>query len=123
MAVDPLRPSEFCSLERQLVERMAMRKKRNVEMEPMQALKLALLAYVEQADPVPELFSARLAEAVVEVSQGLGTGPAQAVASDLQLDWDLACAHPGFVTWLRNAATTRNDGRPTGRRGDVGNPG
>jgi hypothetical protein len=119
MAAEPLKPAEFCSLERKLVERMAMRKKRNVEMEPMQALKLALLEYVEQADPDPELFSARLAEGVLEVSHGLGTGPAQAVASDLQMDWDLACAHPGFVSWLRSSATTRNDGRPPGRRGDV----
>ena len=101
--IAPLRPAEFCALERQLVSTMAMRKKRNVEMEPMQALKLQLLEHIEAADPAPSLFTAALGEAVVEVSQGLGTGPAQAVASDLQMDWDLACTSPGFVMWLRNA--------------------
>jgi hypothetical protein len=83
---------------------MAMRKKRNLKMEPVQELKLRLLAHVEAADPEPRLFNAALAEAVLAVSQGLGTGPAQAVASDLQMDWDLACASQGFVAWLRQAA-------------------
>lgn len=102
--VGPLRPAEFCALERQLVAAMAMRKKRNVKMAPVQQLKVALLEYIETADPDPPLFSAALAEAVVAVTQGPGTGPAQAVASDLQMDWNLACASPGFVAWLRNAA-------------------
>ncbi len=103
-SVAPLRPAEFCALERQLVAGMAMRKKRNVKMGPVQQLKLELLEHVETADPDPSLFSATLAEAVVAVSHGLGTGPAQAVASDLQMDWNLACASPGFVAWLRQAA-------------------
>jgi hypothetical protein len=102
-----LRPAEFCALERQLVAGMAMRKKRNVKMELAQQLKLQLLEHVEADDPDPSLFTAALAEAVVVVSQGLGTGPAQAVASDLQMDWDLACTSPGFVAWLRGAASRR----------------
>jgi hypothetical protein len=104
----PLRPAEFCALERGLVAGMAMRKKRNVKMEAAQQLKLALLEAVAAADPPPERFGAALAEAVVAVSQGLGTGPAQAVASDLQMDWDLACTSPGFVKWLRDSSTHRN---------------
>ena len=112
MAVDdpqlsPLRPADFCALERHLIDAMAMRKKRNIKMDSAQALKLRLLEFVENADPEPPLFAAALAEAVVEVSEGLGTGPAQAIASDLQMDWDLACASPGFVTWLRAAAARR----------------
>jgi hypothetical protein len=108
-----LTPAEFCALERQLIARMAMRKKRNVKMELAQQLKLQLLEHVEEVNPDPDpdpdstLFIAALAEAVVVVSQGLGTGPAQAVASDLQMDWDLACTSPGFVAWLRNAAASR----------------
>jgi hypothetical protein len=102
---DPeLRPAEFCALERHLVAGMAMRKKRNIKMDSAQSLKLRLLEYVENADPDPSLFGAALGEAVVAVSEGLGTGPAQAVASDLQMDWDLACASSGFVSWLRSAA-------------------
>jgi hypothetical protein len=110
-AVGPLRPAEFCALERQLVAAMAMRKKRNVKMEPVQQLKVQLLDAIEAVDPDPPLFSAALAEAVVAVSQGLGTGPAQAVASDLQMDWNLACTSPGFVVWLKNAAA-RGGGTP-----------
>jgi hypothetical protein len=83
---------------------MAMRKKRRVQMEPVQALKTQLLEYIEQADPDPPHFTSALAEAIIVVSNGLGTGPAQAVASDLQMDWDMACASPGFVRWLREAA-------------------
>ena len=101
--VAPLRPAEFCALERDLVAGMAMRKKRNVKMGPVQQLKLQLLEHVQAADPEPERFTAVLAEAVIAVSAGLGTGPAQAVASDLQMDWDL-CASSGFVAWLRGAA-------------------
>jgi len=112
--VAPLGPAEFCALERQLVAGMAMRKKRNVKMGPVQQLKLELLEHVETADPDPSLFSAVLAEAVVAVSHGLGTGPAQAVASDLQMDWNLACASPGFVAWLRQAAAQRPDSFPRG---------
>ena len=107
MAADrlaPLRPAEFCALEQQLVATMAMRKKRRVKMEPVQELKLQLLAYVQALDPEPTQFRGALAEAVVEVTGGPSTGPAQAVASDLQMDWDLACASPGFVIWLREAA-------------------
>ena len=89
--VGPLRPAEFCALERQLVAAMAMRKKRNVKMEAAQRLKLALLDQVAAAAPPPELFTPTLAEAVIAVTEGPGTGPAQAVASDLQMDWDLAC--------------------------------
>jgi hypothetical protein len=100
----PLRPAEFCALERRLVAAMAMRKKRNVKMGPVQQLKLQLLEYIQAADPEPPRFGAALAEAVVSITHGPGTGPAQAVASDLQMDWNLACTSPGFVTWLRNAA-------------------
>ena len=78
-----------------------MRKKRNIKMDAAQQLKLQLLDVVEQADPEPDHFSGALAEAVLTVSGGPATGPAQAVASDLQMDWDLACASPGFVAWLR----------------------
>ena len=102
--VTQLRPADFCGLERDLIASMAMRKKRNVKMGPVQQLKLQLLEYVQAADPEPHRFTAVLAEAVVALSEGLGTGPAQAVASDLQMDWDLACASPGFVEWLRGAA-------------------
>ena len=52
----------------------------------------------------PEKATAALGEAVLAVSEGLGTGPAQAVASDLQMDWELACSSAGFVDWLRQAA-------------------
>jgi hypothetical protein len=102
---DRLRPAEFCALERQLVAAMAMRKKRNVKMDLAQQLKLRLLEYIEAVDPAPALFTAALGEAIVAVSEGLGTGPAQAVASDLQMDWELACTSPGFVIWLREAAS------------------
>ena len=104
--LSPLRPAEFCALERNLVAGMAMRKKRNVKMDAAQQLKLALLAHGLELDPAPELFPSALAEAVVAVSQGLGTGPAQAVASDLQMDWDLAASSPGFVAWLREKGAT-----------------
>jgi hypothetical protein len=93
-------------LERALIATMAMRKKRRVKMEPVQELKLRLLEHVEAADPSPELFAATLGEAVLEVSGGMSTGPAQAVASDLQMDWQLACASQGFVDWLRKAASS-----------------
>jgi hypothetical protein len=109
-AVGPLRPAEFCALERQLVAAMAMRKKRNVKMGPVQRLKVQLLDAIEAADPEPPVFGAALAEAVVAVSEGLGTGPAQAVASDLQMDWNLACSSPGFVAWLRKAAAQGESG-------------
>jgi hypothetical protein len=102
--LNPLRPAEFCALERQLVAGMAMRKKRNVPMGPVQHLKVQLLDHVTSADPDPSSFTAALGEAVLAVSEGLGTGPAQAVASDLQMDWDLACSSQGFVSWLRQAA-------------------
>jgi len=98
---DRLAPAEFCALERELVTGMAMRKKRNVKMEAAQQLKIALLDHVAAINPPPELFTATLAEAIIAVSEGLGTGPAQAVASDLQMDWDLACSSSGFVAWLR----------------------
>lgn len=106
MAADEpeLRPAEFCALERNLVAGMAMRKKRSIKMDAAQELKLRLLECIEAADPEPRLFSAALAQAVLDVSGGPGTGPAQAVASDLQMDWDLACHSAGFVTWLRSAA-------------------
>ena len=106
MAAEPLRPAEFCALERQLVAGMAMRKKRHVQMAPVQQLKVQLLDHVEAADPEPGRFAAALGEAVVAVSQGLGTGPAQAVASDLLMDWDLASSSAGFVTWLRQAGAS-----------------
>ncbi|HYW87170.1 MAG TPA: hypothetical protein VFB50_05345 [Chloroflexota bacterium] len=105
MAAHSLSPAEFCQLERQLVERMAMRKKRNVQMAPMQRLKIALCQHVETINPDGAHFNAALAEAVLAVSPDQGTGPAQAVASDLQMDWDLARTSEGFVTWLRQAAT------------------
>ncbi len=78
-----------------------MRKKRNVKMESAQRLKLALLDHVASVAPPPELFIATLAQAVIAASEGQGTGPAQAVASDLQMDWELALMSPGFVAWLR----------------------
>jgi hypothetical protein len=102
--VASLRPAEFCKLERQLVAGMAMRKKRNVPMGPVQHIKVQLLEFVEAADPEPDGFTAALGEAILAISEGLGTGPAQAVASDLQMDWDLACSSQGFVSWLRQAA-------------------
>jgi hypothetical protein len=107
MEPDTLTPSEFCRLQRQLIERMKMRKKRAVEMAPMQDIKLQLLNHLESAEPEPALFPAALAEAVLTITGGLNTGPAQAVASDLQMDWHLACTSPGFVVWLRNAAAPR----------------
>jgi hypothetical protein len=103
-----LRPAEFCALERLLVAGMAMRKKRRVQMGPVQMLKLQLLERVEEVDPEAAQFTAALAEAVIAVSGGPGTGPAQAVASDLQMDWDMACASPGFRKWLRQAASSRS---------------
>jgi hypothetical protein len=87
-----------------LVAGMAMRKKRNVPMGPVQHIKVQLLDHVASADPEPNSFTAALGEAILAVSEGLGTGPAQAVASDLQMDWDLACSSQGFVNWLRQAA-------------------
>jgi hypothetical protein len=107
MDPEPLRPAEFCALERQLVAGMAMRKKRNVQMGPVQQLKIRLLEQVEAADPEIAQFTAALAEAVLTVSDGLGTGPAQAVASDLHMDWEMACTSQGFVDWLRKAAAPR----------------
>jgi hypothetical protein len=106
----PLRPAEFCALERQLVEGMTMRKKRNVQMGAVQQLKVQLLEHVQLADPEPQHFSGALAEAVLAVSGGPGTGPAQAVASDLQMDWELACSSPGFVAWLRQTAARHHGG-------------
>ena len=105
--VAPLRPAEFCALERQLVAGMTMRKKRQVQMGPVQAIKIQLLEQVQSADPEPHLFTAALAEAVIAVSNGPGTGPAQAVASDLQMDWDMARTSPGFRSWLRQAAAAK----------------
>lgn len=105
MDAGSLSPVEFCALETALVKGMAMRKKRNVDMGPAQVLKVALLEYVAAQAPDRAGFGAALAEAVVAVSGGLGTGPAQAVASDLQMDWDLARQSPGFVAWLRGAAS------------------
>jgi hypothetical protein len=105
--VTPLRPAEFCALQRQLIAGMAMRKKRHVEIGPVQQLKIQLLERVQAADPEPGEFTATLAEAIISVSGGPGTGPAQAVASDLEMDWHLACSSPGFVTWLRAAAAGR----------------
>ena len=105
MDAEPLSPAEFCALERALVTGMTMRKKRHVEMGPVQQVKLALLEYVAAREPDSSEFGATLAEAIIAVSAGLGTGPAQAVASDLQMDWNLACTSPGFVAWLRHAAS------------------
>ncbi|HEX8966815.1 MAG TPA: hypothetical protein VF937_02980 [Chloroflexota bacterium] len=102
--VVPLRPAEFCALERRLVAGLAMRKKRAIKMQPVQQLKLRLLEHLEAADPEPDQFTAVLGEAIVAVSGGPGTGPAQAVASDLHMDWELACSSPSFVAWLRQAA-------------------
>ena len=104
---DALRPAEFCALERQLVADMAMRKKRNVKMALAQQLKVQLLEFVEAADPEPTRFTATLAEAVIAVSEGPSTGPAQAVASDIAMDWQMACTSQGFVQWLRETAAAR----------------
>ena len=105
-----LSAAEFCVLERRLVSAMGMRKKRNIKMDAAQELKLRLLEYIENADPELAIFGAILAEAVLAVSEGMGTGPAQAVASDLQMDWELACTSPGFVRWLRLAARSSPKG-------------
>jgi hypothetical protein len=110
---EPLRPAEFCALQRQLIGGMAMRKKRNIEMAPVQELKVRLLEYVEAANPDVDGFVEALGEAVIAVSNGPGTGPAQAVASDLQMDWALACSGAGFRRWLRQAAIAR----PTSPKG------
>jgi hypothetical protein len=83
---------------------MTMRKKRQLAMGPVQELKLRLLDEIDVADPDPEGFETALAQAIVAVSVGGATGPAQAVASDLQMDWELARSSPGFVDWLRAAA-------------------
>ena len=99
-----MRPREFCQLERELVQRMTMRKKRQLAMGPVQQLKLQLLDAVDAADPEPDAFAAAVAQAVVVISDGGATGPAQAVASDLEMDWQLACTSAGFVEWLRAAA-------------------
>ncbi|HET6318421.1 MAG TPA: hypothetical protein VFG86_18360, partial [Chloroflexota bacterium] len=74
---DALSPLEFCQLQRQLVARMAMRKKRNVQMAPMQAIKVSLCEWIEAANPEPAGFNAALAEAVIAVSAdaGRGSGP------------------------------------------------
>jgi hypothetical protein len=92
---------------------MAMRKKRRVEMAPMQDMKLRLLELVEQADPPREGFAAALGEAILAVSPNGATGPAQAVASDLALDWQLACTSPGFMVWLRDAAARASADTPS----------
>jgi hypothetical protein len=110
---DPIRPREFCALERGLISAMAMRKKRNLAMRPIQNLKVQLLDYLEAADPEPDAFRAAVAEAVLEVSGGLATGPAQAVASDLLMDWNMALSSPAFVEWLRRAASTQDLGVAT----------
>jgi hypothetical protein len=102
----PIRPREFCALERGLIRAMAMRKKRNLAMRPIQQLKVQLLDYLEAADPEPEAFRAAVAEAVLEISEGVATGPAQAVASDLLMDWNMALSSPEFVEWLRHTANT-----------------
>jgi hypothetical protein len=116
--VGPLRPAEFCALERQLIAGMAMRKKRNVAMGPVQHIKVQLLDHIAAADPDPRQFTAALGEAILAVSEGLGTGPAQAVASDLMMDWDLACSSQGFVSWLRQAAV----GKPLPPRSSSASP-
>jgi hypothetical protein len=101
-------PREFCRLERELVRHMAMRKKRQLAMEPVQELKVRLLEALAAADPEPDDFAAALARAVVAVSDGGATGPAQAVASDLAMDWELARSSGGFVEWLRATAAGYN---------------
>ena len=106
--LEAMRPAEFCALERELVAGMAMRKKRNVKMELAQRLKVALLEHIEALDPEPQAFTAALGEAILAVSDGVSTGPAQAVASDLQMDWEMACTSPGFVAWLRTAASQKS---------------
>ncbi|HEV7665769.1 MAG TPA: hypothetical protein VGQ62_19725 [Chloroflexota bacterium] len=93
---------------------MTMRKKRAVAMGPVQELKLQLLEHVESADPEPAQFTAALAEAVIAITGGPGTGPAQAVASDLHMDWDMACASPGFVRWLRQVGGAAERTSPKG---------
>ena len=111
-----VRPREFCALERQLISTMAMRKKRNVAMRPIQDLKVRLLDYLEADDPEPEAFRAAMAQAVQEVSGGVATGPAQAVASDLLMDWDMACSSEAFVEWLRRTASTADATESTEER-------
>jgi hypothetical protein len=71
-------------------------------MGPVQQLKIQLLEHIQASDPEPEAFEAAVAEAVFAVSAGQGTGPAQAVASDLLMDWQLAAVSQGF-DWLRQA--------------------
>jgi hypothetical protein len=110
--LNPMRPAEFCALERQLVAGMAMRKKRNVKMELAQRLKVGLLEHIEALDPEPAQFTAALGEAILAVSDGMSTGPAQAVASDLHMDWEMACTSPGFIAWLRQAAAAQTARTP-----------
>jgi len=113
-----MRPREFCQLERELVRRMTMRKKRQLGMGPVQELKLRLLEELDAADPEPEHFANAVAHAVVTVSGGGATGPAQAVASDLEMDWQLACSSAGFVEWLRATAGNQTDDLPAGGLSD-----
>lgn len=97
-------PREFCGHQRRLIQGMAMRKKRNVRMGPIQQLKLRLLDHVDAANPPVGHFEATLAEGVITVADGGATGPAQAVASDLVMDWKMACSSPDFCTWLRQTS-------------------
>ena len=119
--VATLRPAEFCALERQLVAGMAMRKKRHVEIGPVQQLKIQLLEHVEAADPDPANFTAALGEAVITVSSGPGTGPAQAVASvlrDCLATWGIS--HPvGRLSISDDAVIMRAIQLPPMRRRDV----
>jgi len=69
----PMRPREFCRLERELVRRMTMRKKRQLAMGPVQEIKLRLLDEPDAADPEPDGFAGAVARAVVAVSDGGAT--------------------------------------------------
>lgn len=103
----PLEPREFCALQRELVNGMTMRKKRKIAMGPVQELKVRLLDRLEALGPPPERFAESVARVVHESDDGQATGPAQAVASDLLMDWQMACASPRYVAWLREAARRR----------------
>jgi hypothetical protein len=109
-------PGEFCTLQRALVAGMAMRKKRQVAMGPVQRIKLALLDELIRLDPPASAFEASVAEAVLAVSPGEATGPAQAVASDLLMDWGMAVGSAGFRRWLRQQPAKAQQNEPAPAR-------
>ncbi len=103
----PMEPREFCALQRELVNGLSMRKKRKIAMGPVQEIKVQLLDRLEALAPPPARFAEAVARVVYETAEGQATGPAQAVASDLLMDWQMACASSRYVAWLRETARKR----------------